>query len=54
MKLTNEPPKGIKANVSKTYGNYSEDLLNDMSEKDEKRNTWKKILFSLSVFHAVV
>jgi hypothetical protein len=31
MKLTNEPPKGIKANLSKTYEEFSEDKLTEVS-----------------------
>lgn len=52
MKLTNEPPKGIKANLSKTYEDFSEDKLSEVTP--EKQEAWRKILLSLSLFHAVV
>jgi len=54
MKLTNEPPKGIKANITKTYGDFNQDKLDEISEASNKRDAWKKILFSLSLFHAIV
>ena len=51
VKLTNEPPRGVKANVARTY--------NDMTDMPfeschAKPTAWKKLLFSLSFFHAVV
>ena len=52
MKLTNEPPKGIKANMTKTYEDFSEDKLEEV--KVDKQEAWRKILLSLSLFHAVV
>lgn len=54
MKLTNEPPKGIKANITKTYGDFNQEKLDEISEASNKRDAWKKILFSLSLFHAIV
>lgn len=50
MKLTNEPPKGIKSNILKTYGEISPEKLNSCS----KSVSWKKLVFSLSFFHAVI
>ncbi|EGR31243.1 hypothetical protein IMG5_115030 [Ichthyophthirius multifiliis] len=50
VKLTNEPPKGIKANIFKTYGEISEERL----ENCTKLTSWKKLLFSLSFFHSIV
>jgi hypothetical protein len=32
MKLTNEPPKGIKANVQKTYEVLTQGQLDDIME----------------------
>ncbi|EGR30170.1 hypothetical protein IMG5_139330 [Ichthyophthirius multifiliis] len=50
IKLTNEPPKGIKSNIFKTYSEISEERFESCS----KIGHWKKLLFSLSFFHAIV
>ena len=50
VKLTNEPPKGIKANLLKTYMNFDENIF----RKCSKTENWKKLIFSFSLFHAVV
>lgn len=50
IKITNEPPKGLKANLLRSY--------NDISEKDyngcNKVDAFKRLLFSLAFFHAVI
>lgn len=50
IKMTNEPPKGLKANLGRTF--------NEIKEKDyescEKPVEYKKLLFSLAFFHAVI
>jgi dynein heavy chain len=50
LKITMEPPRGLKANLLRTYSNLSEDSL----QNGEKSADWRKLLFSLSFFHAVV
>lgn len=50
MKLTNEPPKGIKANILKTYNDFNSKKLTVCS----KTEVWQKLIFSLSFFHAVI
>lgn len=50
MKLTNEPPKGIKSNVLKTFNELSTEKLSSCS----KQMPWRKLVFSLSFFHAVI
>jgi len=50
IKLTNEPPKGVKANINRTYNDMSEEGF----ESCAKSGPWKKLLFSLSFFHAVI
>jgi dynein heavy chain len=54
VKLTNEPPKGIRANV-----NRSLKVLNDWSPFDECTGTngvdaWKTLAFGICFFHATV
>ena len=50
IKLTNEPPKGLKANLARTF--------NDVNERDyemcTKQDEYKTLLFSLAFFHAVI
>ena len=50
VKMTNEPPKGLKANLRNAYFKLNNDLLNTTRKPDE----YKKLLFALSFFHAVV
>ena len=52
IKLTNEPPKGVKANVARTFNEMTHEHHNSCSSS--KPGPWKKLLFSLSFFHAVV
>lgn len=52
MKLTCEPPKGVKANVTRTYAAMTEGLIE--SSCPSKPVAWKKLLFSLTFFHAIV
>lgn len=51
IKLTNEPPKGVKANVARTFNDMTGDFLDSCPAKPE---AWRKLVFSLSFFHAVV
>eukprot|EP01064_Diplonema_japonicum_P003207 TRINITY_DN1209_c2_g1_i1.p1 TRINITY_DN1209_c2_g1~~TRINITY_DN1209_c2_g1_i1.p1 ORF type:complete len:4214 (+),score=1112.95 TRINITY_DN1209_c2_g1_i1:49-12642(+) len=50
VKMTNEPPKGLRANLTRSYIGFSEDFLEGSSKPDE----FKKLLFSLSLFHAII
>ena len=50
VKLTTEPPRGIKANMKKSLF----DITNDYYEDSKKPETWKKLLFGLCFFHAVL
>merc|ERR1711871_776883 len=50
IKMTNEPPKGLKANLRNAYWRLSDDKLNVTSKPFE----YKKLLWGLAVFHAVV
>ncbi|KAJ1529252.1 hypothetical protein ONE63_006052 [Megalurothrips usitatus] len=50
IKITNEPPTGMHANLHKALDNFSQETL-EMSTKEAE---FKSILFALCYFHAVV
>jgi dynein heavy chain len=50
IKLTTEPPRGIKANLKRGYNELSADFLDDCKKAKE----WRKLVFGVSFFHAVV
>jgi len=50
IKITNEPPAGMQANLHKALDNFTQDTL-EMSSKEAE---FKTILFALCYFHAVV
>jgi dynein heavy chain len=40
IKLTNEPPEGLKANLTRAYGLFSEDILESCAKQTEFRWGW--------------
>jgi len=50
IKLTNEPPKGVRANMKKFFN----DLTEEQWESCSKPQPYKKLLFALSTFHAII
>ncbi|XP_054565087.1 dynein axonemal heavy chain 9 [Eptesicus fuscus] len=50
IKITNEPPTGMHANLHKALDNFTQDTLETCSRDAE----FKSILFALCYFHAVV
>lgn len=50
VKTTMEPPNGIKANLMRNYATFNEEFLTNCTKAQE----WKKLLFSLCFFHAVI
>ena len=49
VKMTNEPPKGLKANLRNAYFK----LDNEKLQKTTKPEKYMKLLFGLSFFHAI-
>ena len=50
IKITNEPPKGLKANLLRTYNDISDKSYNEC----KKTGDFKLTIFSLAFFHAVI
>lgn len=50
IKITNEPPRGLKANLRRTFGEIKEEEY----ESCEKPKEYKKLLFALGYFHAAI
>jgi dynein heavy chain len=50
IKITNEPPRGLKANLSRTYHDMTEAQYNECT----KRDVWTKLLFGLAFYHAAI
>lgn len=50
VKMTIEPPQGIKANLKKSYTNIDDKELNNCKKPD----IFKKMLFGLCFFHAII
>eukprot|EP00825_Cyclidium_porcatum_P016785 TRINITY_DN196_c0_g3_i3.p1 TRINITY_DN196_c0_g3~~TRINITY_DN196_c0_g3_i3.p1 ORF type:complete len:1060 (-),score=193.84 TRINITY_DN196_c0_g3_i3:398-3577(-) len=50
VKMTVEPPQGLRANLLRTYKNTNDDELNDCQKPD----IYKKLVFSFSLFHAII
>lgn len=50
VKMTNEPPKGMRANVTRSLMQYGGDFL----ERCQQPTEFKKLTFSLCFFHALI
>lgn len=51
IKLTNEPPKGLKANMLGTLNHIGEDAYESCEAKPRE---YKKLVFALAYFHAAI
>lgn len=50
IKLTNEPPEGLKANLRRAWNNYNEEILEGCAKQAE----FRAIVFALCYFHAAL
>jgi len=50
VKMTNEPPKGLRSNMTRSYAGFKEDDLEHASKPGE----FKKLLFATCLFHACI
>jgi len=50
VKMTLEPPSGLRSNLMRTYADIDTKELNDCSKPD----AYKKLIFAFSFFHACV
>ncbi|KAJ3217500.1 Dynein heavy chain 2, axonemal [Dinochytrium kinnereticum] len=50
VKMTTEPPKGLRANMVRLYNSITEENYS----KTEKRDVYQKLLFSLCFFHSLL
>jgi len=50
IKMTMEPPTGLRSNLLRTYGNLDNKQLNDCAKPRE----YKMLMFAFSFFHAIV
>ena len=50
VKMTLEPPKGLKSNLIRTYTRFSDQFLVECNKQD----AWRKLVFGMSLFHAVI
>lgn len=50
VKMTIEPPQGLRANLLRTYKNLDDKELDDCRKSD----AYKKLLFGFCLFHAII
>ncbi|XP_044001574.1 dynein axonemal heavy chain 1-like [Aphidius gifuensis] len=54
IKLTVEPPRGIKANMMRAYVNQVAEMQDIFKSENIKTQNFKSLLFSLCLFHSVL
>lgn len=50
VKLTTEPPRGIKNNLKRSYAELTDEWLDDCKKKE----IYRKMVFAVAFFHAIV
>ncbi|XP_076377925.1 dynein heavy chain at 16F [Megalopta genalis] len=50
VKVTNEPPKGLKANIKRALYDFDEEFF----EEHHLNGKWRKIIFGVCFFHAII
>ena len=50
IKVTTEPPRGLKANLKRSWAERTDAWLDDCKKAD----VWRKLAFGVSFFHAIV
>ena len=50
IKITNEPPKGLKKNLIRSYYSYDGNAFEDCLKSKE----FKRLVYGLSFFHALI
>ncbi|XP_068083916.1 dynein axonemal heavy chain 6 [Anabrus simplex] len=50
VKVTNEPPKGLKANIKRAFLEMTEDFFED----HPLEGNWRKMIFGICFFHAII
>ncbi|KAJ3111626.1 Dynein heavy chain 6, axonemal [Phlyctochytrium bullatum] len=51
VKVTNEPPKGLRANLARSFADISRDLFDDAPPQGYK---FKKLIFGICFFNAII
>eukprot|EP00947_MAST-08B_sp_MAST-8B-sp1_P005754 g5754.t1 len=57
IKITNEPPKGIRANIKRSFQDMTQDDWDGMGAFEAgsaKQRTWQKLLFGLCFYNALI
>ncbi|KAK3092231.1 hypothetical protein FSP39_000084 [Pinctada imbricata] len=54
LKMTVEPPQGLKANMLRTYGSGGTGVVTEKMFADPPSPMWSKLLFGLCLFNAVI
>ena len=50
IKMTNEPPKGLRANLMSCYYGFNDDMIDKCEDKGP---VWRKLLYAICFYHAV-
>ncbi|CAD7943415.1 unnamed protein product [Amoebophrya sp. A25] len=50
VKMTNEPPKGLRANLLRSYSGFTDEYVSESNKPD----IFKRLLFGFCFFHAVI